>query len=503
MAVASIDAGTGGVRCMVVGKNGAVLGLSRRSWSYETPLYLEIAKEFQPSEFWDLVCTVTQEALSIAGTAISKLEAVSTTSQRHGIVLLDADGKELHGGPNSDARGAMTQYIIEETLGEKFLEITGCWPPMMFAASRLAWFEEEEPEIREAVAHLLPISDWITFRLSGEFATEPSSASATGLLDIRTRKWSDEILSAVGIERTILPEIHCAGDVVGEISSTAAADSYLPEGLPVVQGGADTHCALLTCQAQAGDIVVVAGSTTPVMMVVREPVCSAEQKIWSAPHMISDLWTLESNAMLTGAYIEWVIDLLCERAENPERCREETFSSLPEILKEIPPGSHETYAALGPKVMDTQRMTDIPFARVHFPQPALPGVIPLNSANLIHAVLENIAYSVRGNYEQLNSFRESASVKAIGGVTRSKVWLGILTNVLGHPVRAPAQPEGSLLGAAICAAAGIGWYSCIEETAKNMVSWQPAFEPDERRHEYDSCYTRWKEIWSLGEESVR
>jgi sugar (pentulose or hexulose) kinase len=150
--------------------------------------------------------------------------------------------------------------------------------------------------------------------------------------------------------------------------------------------------------------------------------------------------------------------------------------------------------------MDTQRMTDIPFARMHFPQPALPGVVPLNSANLIHAVLENIAYSVRGNYEQLNNYREPTSVKAIGGLTRSRVWLKILANVLGHRVRTPTQPEGTLLGAAICAATGIGWYSSIEETAKNMVGWQPDYEPDERQRDYDSYYSRWKEIWSLGEE---
>ncbi|MHA2378116.1 MAG: FGGY-family carbohydrate kinase [Candidatus Thorarchaeota archaeon] len=500
MPVASIDAGTGGVRCMIVGKNGDVLGLSRRPWSYKTPPFLEIAKEFSPSHFWDLTCTVIREAVKIAGISDSELEAVSTTSQRHGIVLLDSDGNELHGGPNSDARGAMTQYVIEEALGDKFLEITGCWPPLMFAPSRLAWFEEEEPEIHEAVSHLLPVSDWITYRLCGEFVTEPSAASATGFLNIRDRRWSDEILSALGIERTILPEIHSAGDVVGEVSSKAMKDCKLPKGLPVVQGGADTHCALLTCQAKAGEVVVVAGSTTPVMMIVDENVCSVEQRIWSAPHMLPGLWTLESNAMLTGAYIEWVIDFLCERAENPEHCREETFSKLPEILKDIPPGSNETFAALGPRVMDTQRMTDIPFARVHFPQPALPQVIPLNSANLIHAVLENIAYSVRGNHEQLKKYREPTSLKAIGGVTRSGIWLQILANVLGQTVNTPTQPEGTLLGAAICAATGIGWYTSIAEAAKNMVRWQPASEPDERTHEYNSYYSRWKEIWSLGEE---
>ncbi|MFW9799113.1 MAG: FGGY-family carbohydrate kinase, partial [Candidatus Thorarchaeota archaeon] len=471
-----------------------------RPWSYETPAFLEIAKEFDPSHFWDLICTVTREAVSAAGTSASKLEAVATTSQRHGIVLLDSDGKELYAGPNSDARGAMTQYVIEEALGNRFLEITGCWPPMMFAPSRLAWFEEEEPELREKVAHLLPISDWITYRLSGEFVTEPSSASATGLLDIKNRNWSDEVLNSLNIDAGILPEIHQAGDAVGEITSEAAEASRLPKGLPVVQGGADTHCALLTCQAEAGQIAVVAGSTTPVMMITDELVCSADQKVWSAAHILPGFWTVESNAMMTGAYIEWVIGLLCERAENPERCREETLDSLSEILENVAPGSNETFAALGPTAMNTHRITQIPFARVHFPQPALPQVIPLNSANLIHAVLENIAYSVRENYEQLVELKEPSVVKAVGGVTKSNVWVQILANVLGRNVRTPVQSEGSLLGAAICAAQGAGWYAGFKEASGAMVRWQETVQPDERMNEYNSYYLRWKEIWSLGEE---
>ncbi|MHA2386503.1 MAG: FGGY family carbohydrate kinase, partial [Candidatus Thorarchaeota archaeon] len=156
MPVVAIDAGTTGVRCMIVGKEGEVLGLRRRKWDYETPEFLEIAKEFNPSHFWNLICTVTKEAVKASGLPSTKIEGVATTSQRHGVVFLDADGKELYCGPNIDARGAMSQYVIEDALGKKFLEVTGCWPPLMFTPARIAWFEEEAPEIHEAVAHVLP-----------------------------------------------------------------------------------------------------------------------------------------------------------------------------------------------------------------------------------------------------------------------------------------------------------------------------------------------------------
>ncbi|MGD2072800.1 MAG: FGGY family carbohydrate kinase, partial [Candidatus Thorarchaeota archaeon] len=114
MVVAAIDAGTTGIRCMIVERNGNALGIGRRKWDYTTPAYLEIAKEFDADKFWKLICSVTREAIQTAGINNSKIEAVATTSQRHGIVFLDSDGKELYAAPNIDARGAMSQYVIED-----------------------------------------------------------------------------------------------------------------------------------------------------------------------------------------------------------------------------------------------------------------------------------------------------------------------------------------------------------------------------------------------------
>ena len=494
MVVAAIDAGTTGVRCMIVDYKGKNLGISRKSWDYATPVDLEIAKEFNPHDFWKLVCSVVRDALKNSGIKTSELKAVATTSQRHGFVLLDSNGNELHGGPNIDARGAMTQYLIDESLGETYHEITGCWPPMMFAPSRLAWFEEEEPEIYEKIAHLLPICDWITLRLSGVYTTDLSSASATGFLNVRTKSWSEKVTSALNIDANILPKIRGVGEVAGEVTSQAEKECGLPKGLPVVQGGADTHCALLASESKVGEITVIAGSTAPVMMILNNHLCVPDQKIWTGAHMIENQWVLESNATLTGAVLEWAVRLLCERSEKPEKCRQTTFEKLDELVDGIPPGSGETFVTLGPSVMDCQQITDIKQARMVFPQPALPQVIPLDSSRMIHAVLENVAFAIRGNVEQLERYSKSTGVKTIGGMSQSETWPQLLANVLNRPVATPGQSEGSLLGAAICAAAGSGQYSSVAKAAKAMVYWKRTYQPDDRADQYNRYYSRWNEI---------
>ena len=499
MVVAAIDAGTTGVRCMIVDTKGKTPGISRTSWDYTTPPDLEIAKDFNPSEFWKLICSVVRGAIKNSGIKTSELKAVATTSQRHGIVLLDSNGNELHGCPNIDARGAMTQYLIDESLGETYHEITGCWPPLMFAPSRLGWFEEEKPELHGKIAHLLPICDWITFRLSGLYVTDTSSASATGFLDVRTNKWSEEVASALDIDLGILPEIRKVGELVGVVTPEAAKECGLPKGLPVVQGGADTHCALLASESKVGEITVIAGSTAPVMMILDNHLCVPDQKIWTGTHMKDGQWVLESNATLTGAVLEWAVKLLCERSEDSVKCRKKTFENLDELVSGIPPGSDQTFVNLGPSVMDCQKITDVKQARMMFPQPALPQVIPLDSTRMIHAVLENVAFAIRGNVEQLEEYGQSSAVKTIGGMSQSDTWPQLLANVLNRPIATPVQYEGSLLGAAICAATGAGYYSSIDEAAKAMVRWKPTYQPDDRAELYDRYYTKWNEIRCEGD----
>lgn len=499
MVIAAIDAGTTGVRCMIVDEKGETLDISKTNWDYITPNNLEIAKEFDPARFWKLVCSVTKQAIKKSGVQPTDIVAVATTSQRHGIVLLDSKGNELHGGPNIDARGALTQYLIDESLGVTYHEITGCWPPMMFAPSRLSWFEEEEPETYGKIAHLLPICDWITFKLSGVYTTDASSAGATGFLDVRTNSWSEEVTSTLEIDMSILPPIRETGTVVGEVSSKAEEECGLPKGLEVVQAGADTHCALLASESKVGEITIIAGSTAPVIILLDHYLSVPNQRIWTGTHLKKGQWTLESNATLTGAILEWAVSLLCERSENPIECMQMTFNRLDELVKGIPPGSDETLVALGPNVMDCQQMTEVKQAKMVFPQPALPQVIPLNSASMIHAVLENVAFAVRGNFDQLREYHQSVGVKTVGGMTKSETWPQLLANVIKQPINVPTQTEGSLLGAAICAATGAGIYSSLDDASKAMVRWRPTYQPDVRAESYERYYSKWCGLQSDGD----
>src|SRR4029077_13193390 len=111
--------------------------------------------------------------------------------------------------------------------------------------ARLRWIKSHQPEVFEEAAHLNMLADWIAFRLSGEYITDPSIGSSSGMFDLAARTWSPEIIEICELEPGIFPPVLEPGTVVGEVSAAAAADTGLKAGTPVVVGGADTQLGLV------------------------------------------------------------------------------------------------------------------------------------------------------------------------------------------------------------------------------------------------------------------
>src|SRR5699024_9414391 len=112
------------------------------------------------------------------------------------------------------------------------------------------------------------ISDWAQYMFSGVMGYEHSQASETLLYDIAAMEWSDELCGAFGISRDLLPQLHHSGTVLGNILPETAKELELPVDIPVVVGGADTQLAIKSTQPAPGDIVIVSGTTTPVVKII-------------------------------------------------------------------------------------------------------------------------------------------------------------------------------------------------------------------------------------------
>ena len=188
--VMAIDVGTGAGRCFVCSLDGTVIRQRYQEWSYRpVPEARPGGLDFDPAEFWGILSGLVRRTLTECDLRPESIVAVSSTSQREGIVLLDRQGHELYGGPNIDQRAPSDAAVFEARFGQRLHHHSGhgrsrCSPPTACCGSA-----STSPDLLDRSATMLLLNDWVLYRLSGEAASEPSNGDETLLFDLHTRTW--------------------------------------------------------------------------------------------------------------------------------------------------------------------------------------------------------------------------------------------------------------------------------------------------------------------------
>ena len=497
----TIDFGTSGIKCMAFSPKGRVLSRQYTPIQYaDAEGLFGVGKEFDTKAAWQTICSMIPPVLKDAKSHPSDVVSTAATSQRHGAVFLDKRGSAIYAGPNLDARGVFIQDKVVKGLGDA-CPPTGCWPPLLYSLSRLMWFKQEKPEQFSKIRHVLSISDWIVYKLTGKATTDPTQASNTQLMDIQTCQWSPEILEMADIPSELLPEISQPGSLVGSISSEASKSTGLSETSVVGVGGADTQCALLGSGAiEPGDVGIVAGNTGPVQLVTSEPLIDLGNRLWTGRFILPEKWVLEANSGPNGSVLNWFINNfltpLCTDLDGPT---DKAFRRVEQLAAEAPVGSFDTIALLGPQIMDASDMTTVRPSMLLFPPPTSPVVTPISMREVARALFENICYATRTNLEQIRDLAQNPFKKCIvaGGLTRSLFWRQMLADVTGLKIGMGQVVEASSLGAAICAATAAGLYGSLPEAVSRMVILEPELVPREDIHnQYKTYFTRWQTMYN-------
>jgi len=488
----SLDAGTGSGRCAVFDTSGTLVASAQAPFSYrllvDPDMPLLRGFDLDPVGFWAALGRCTRSALASLP-ADARIRGVVATAQREGCVFLDAAGDVLYAGPNLDARAVPQGLEVQSRmLPERLHAITGHAPPYIFAVSRLLWFRQHHDFSRIATVFML--NDWMTHLLSGARVAEHSNACESMLYDVTRRCWSDEILETFDIPSTILPALCAAGTPAGHVTAAAAAATGLPEGTPVFAGGADTESALLGGGVHAvGEVAAVLGTTTPVQQVLDVPHIDPDGNLWTSPHVVPDRWVLESNAGDTGSTYRWLLDLTCGGTDDVAHAAAES------AMADVGPEPREIFSHLGPAVFDLRNMNPLQPAGLLFRFPLLHVDRPTRG-DLLRACLENVAYAVRGNCEQIAevSGRPLERLWVSGGMTRSPTLLGLLAATLGVPLVVGLVPESASLGCAVLGAVGAGLHPDIATAAAAMVRTR-IVEPDPSfADDFTARYQRWREL---------
>ena len=487
--VAVVDAGTSLIRCFLFSRDGRLLSERSAHWTYvEDAEAGPLACELDTAAVWRDVCRLLSEALRHAGGSPGRVAAVAVTSQRQGIAFLDGRGREVYAGPNLDLRAVMEGAAIDDTHRSLVYRTTGHTPSFLFTAAKLRWFRAQRPDSYARIAAVLPLANWLAYKLTGDLHAEASLAADAGLLDVGSRRWCSDLMRTLGLSDNSHVPLLQAGERLGAIGADMAEETGLDEGTPVAVAGADTQCGLLGLSvARAGQAGVVAGWSAPLQMLTAGPRHSARMSTWVGCYLTPGSWVLESTSGDTGNSYAWLAGTLW-------RGEPDAFSRMEMEARGEPAGSNGVMVMLGHSAMD---MGHVGMRRggIHFPVPLTMNAV--TRGQIARAALEAVAYAVRANLEQAESVAGSAadSVAVGGGMVRTRLWVEILANVLGRAVMVPPRPQATASGAYLCAATALGDFGSLEEAAAFAAEDLETVEPDDLdTADYMGHYERWVEV---------
>jgi autoinducer 2 (AI-2) kinase len=432
-----------------------------------------------------------RRSLRDAGVTAADVSAVSTTSQRHGIAIIGKSGETLYAAPNRDSRGRTEMDPKADAFA---YGINGRWPSPIMAPYRIRWFARHQPQLLDNAAHILCLNDWVAYQLSSEAALADSAAAETLLVDVRTGGWSKELVRHFNVPPSLLPPIVPGGYAIGKVTHGAARVTGLRKGTPVIAGGGDSQCALLACRAiSPGDVAIVAGTTVPVMGVMDKPLLNEASHCWTGIHVPPKRWVLESNGGNAGILFRWYRDQFGQ----PAGAKGNPYGDLVKATARIPPGAGGMKAFLGLPVMDQTKPYTLTKGFIYAPETPAIFETSITKAHYTRALLEYIAYVIRGNERQVrDGLGPSAQATVMcGGLARSSTILSIVASVLNRPVSRPETSEPAALGAAMCAAVGIGLHKSLAEAIEGMSQVRVAAMPEKgAAAQYDALYNRWRAL---------
>lgn len=433
-----LDLGTTGLRGLLVDDTQTMVAICevscdtqrrRPGWSEQDP------------ETWLTACKQVISTLkSQAPAGMAALQGIGLSGHMHGATVLDQNGTVLR--PCilwNDTRSAAQAARIDSLSGVH--ETSGNIVFPGFTAPKLAWLAEHEPDIFKRVAKVLLPKDYVTYWLTGQYASDMSDASGTAWLDVAERDWSDLLLDASGMLPSQMPRLHEGSDAVGKLRPELATELGLPNGVVVAAGAADNAAAACGVGALNNGDGFISLGTSGVLLAARDRFApNAQSAVHTFCHAVPEKWFQMGVILAATDSLNWL-------ARNLQAKPAGLCNSLGDKIAAPGPTRFLPYLS-GERTPHNDSQIRGAFLGID---------IATGQDDLTRAVLEGVSFAIRDCSQALTTTgAQINSLIGIGGGTGSRYWVELLATLLKLPVERPAQGEfGAALGAArlaICAA---------------------------------------------------
>lgn len=488
MSLLGIDIGTTGCKVGAFTEDGKNLIIASKEY---TVLADGCFVELDPEEVWQAVVYCIKQATQ--HTKNNPVKAISVSSMGDTFTAISKNGDCIGNSIVShDARAYEEARYIEEKLGKKrVFEITGQPIHTMYTGCKILWLNRNKPEVAEKVWKYLCYEEYVLWKLGAEPYTSYSMAGRTLLINNETATWDKTMLNICGVQSYMLATPCPSGIEVGTISTTKAKELGLPENTRLISGALDQICCTIGCGVLDESEVVDTTGTNEIVFFMH----NGKNKDLTLDANLSYSFHAEEGKHYSCAQIfnaggafRWYRDKYFQKE------KETVGADIYYLIDNSMPGEATGIyflphlSGIGTPEMDC------------LAKGAIYGLaLDTDRYKVAKAILEGVTYELNINLEVIEKIieRRINTLKAVGGATKSPVWMQLKADITGRNIEVCKELEPGVAGAAVLAGKGCGVFSSLKEGSAALLKHlkKTVYEPHREKHiQYINEYKNYLKI---------
>lgn len=477
----TLDVGTTAVKAALFDEKLKRLGLVIREYTLLTPGPDQV--ELPAAVYWENVVAGIKALLAQTGVSPAGVCSITCTTQGETLIPVGRDGEPLYNAivwldarPKAEAALLEGQYTKAEFYGITGIPEISPYCPV----AKLLWFLRKKPDIYGRAHKFLLLEDYLIYRLTGRFVTNPALLCTTGYFDIRKDRFWLDILQNNGLDAAKLPDILPCGTIVGPLGAGAAAELGLTQATQVTTGAMDQVAAAIGTGNIREDVLSeTTGTCLAVGAATREPNLERWTPVPVYSHALPGLYLKIVIMQTAGMALKWFRNEFCPDLMG----RPDSYGQMTELARQAPPLS--------------RGLILFPHFTGMYADPNARGVffgVGLDTGRdcFIRAIMEAIGYMVQESIELLEAC--CTGLRSMGGGSKSHVWNQIKADVCNVPVHVMGEEEAASLGAALLGGLAVGAFSSLEEGC-GYLSIGRTFTPGPAVEDYRKGYAKYKKLY--------
>ena len=449
--------------------------------------------EENPEEWWESILAAVHECKEKCPAAASNVKAIGVTGMLPALVLLDDNFSVLRFSIQQNDLRAKEEisFCKNSPLFSDVYDITGSVINQQSIGPKLMWLKKNEPHIYKKISYIMGSYDYINFRLTGNIAVEANWALESGLYDFSKNIWSDKLIKAYDISKSILPPVKFSYEIIGRLTHSSAKFLGINADVPVISGSADHIAAALASGIKKdGDLLIKFGSAGDILYYSQKAI--NEPRLYIDFHDIPNSYLINGCMATSGSLLKWFVTQFCykdylEVSQNLSKL----YKLLDTYAENIAPGSNGLVVLpyfLGEKtpIFDANAKgvfwgLSLSHTRYH----------------IYRAIMEAICYGFKHHIDVLreNGLHIKRVVMSEGGAA-SPLWRQIAADILNLPIIYMKNNPGASVGVAFVAGMAINMWDNWDEIESFSELGETTYPNSKNAKVYQLYYKTYRQLYT-------